>query len=467
MDPLVTLGLPGLSLCCLAGSALVYALTERRRRRAWRELAAADDAFRLRLREARIRPSRREEEEPDLAWEGYRKFRIVRKVIEDTKAETASFYFAPIDGRRLPGYPPGAYLNIRVDIPEHGSEARSYSISSSFRQDCYRLSIKRVPGSTDPNTGKVLPPGLVSNFVHDHVHEGSTIDISAPQHCPHFVLDMEQDFPVVLLGAGVGITPMICMWEEVVSRQPTRPVWLFYGVRGSDELMDSAGNDSALPSIMRQVSDEARLWLCFSAVKEVKDASGRVVGLTGGADGDRLLCEATRRRMLSGERPRILYHHGRVAVKPWIWNVLPARFKQEAHFYTCGPGPFMKGIREDLRGLGVPERRIHFEEFGADSHDAMTEVVDTKCEVTFTRGGRSKPVAWEGWRRDLQRLASANGVPIRGSCGVGACGECETPILAGKVQHTRDPLPWTPTPGCCLPCVAVPHPDCERLELQA
>lgn len=457
----------GLALLALVVAASVFVWTRRRSRRGWNELATATDSFAIRLREARIRPARNEEE-PDVAWEGYRKFRVVKKVIEDSKEETASFYFSPIDGRRLPPFDPGAYLNLKVEIPGHGVEARSYSISGAFRKDYYRLSIKRVPEWTDGKTGKTYPAGMVSNFVHDHVHEGSVVDVSAPQSCPDFVLSLEDEAPAVLFGGGVGITPMLCMWEEIVTQQPTRPVWLFYGVRGSAELMDNAGEESALAGITSQVSDDQRLWYCFSRVKNVTDEEGRVVGVSGGeTDGDRLMCEATRRKRETGEEPRILYAPGRVSVKAWIWEALPPSFKAEAHFYMCGPGPFMKALREDLKAQDVPERRIHYEEFGADSHDAMSEVVETTCDVVFTKGGVTKKVAWEGWRRDLQRLGKANEVVIRGGCGVGACGDCQTPILAGRVKHTRSPLPFQPTVGCCLPCVAVPHPDCSRLELQA
>ena len=467
MESLAPFALPTLSFVTLVFASLLFVSTRRYTARAWAGMATTSDAFGIRLREAQIRPARRDEE-PNTAWQGYRKFRVIKKVFEDGKNETASFYFAPIDGRRLPPFDPGAYLNLRVEIQDHGVESRSYSISGAFRPDLYRLSIKRVPAWTDTTSGKLFPAGLVSNFVHDHVHEGSIVDISAPQCCPDFVLSLEDEAPAILFGAGVGITPMLCMWEEIVTRQPTRPVWLFYGVRGSGELMDNAGEDSALAKIGSQVGDDQRLWYCLSRVGEVKDEAGNVVGLKGGeTEGDRMMCELFRRRLLSGEKPRIVYRQGRVDVKDWIWDALPPRFQAEGHFYMCGPGPFMKALREDLKAKGVPLRRIHYEEFGAESHDAMSEVVNSACDVTFTKGGRSETVAWEGWRRDLQRLGKANEVVIRGSCGVGACGECETPVLAGRVQHTREPLPFQPTPGCCLPCVAVPHPECERLELQA
>lgn len=459
--------LPTLALAILAGTAAVYLFSRWYSNRVRGELVAAEKAFKLALREARIRPTQ-QVDELAVAWQGYRKFRIVRKIIEDAKRETASLYMAPIDGRRLPAFAPGAYLNLRVDIPDHGPETRSYSISAAFRRDYYRLSIKRVPEWTNAETGKTYPAGLVSNFVHDHVHEGSTVDIAAPQGCPDFVLSMEAEHPAVLLGGGVGITPMICMWEELVTRQPTRPTWLFYGVRGSAELMDNAGDESALKTMLEQASDVQRLWICFSRVMEVKDEAGTVVGMKGGeSEGDRMMCDVFRRRMQAGEAPRVTYAPGRVSVKSWIWDALPERFQTDAHFYTCGPGPFMRAIREDLLEQGVPSRRIHFEEFDASSHDALTDVVETKCEVVFNNAGRTEAVEWEGWRRDLQRLAKSKGINIRGTCGVGACGDCETVLLSGQVQHTREPLPYEPTPGCVLPCVAVPHPDCDRLELQA
>lgn len=465
MDPLALL-FPVLALFAICLAGVVFVGTRRRVRRGWRELALTTDGFVIRLREARIRPAR-SEEEPDLAWEGYRKFRVVKKVIEDSKDETASFYFSPIDGRRLPPFVPGAYLNIRVEIPDQGPESRSYSISGAFRKDYYRLSIKRVPEVVDRKTGKVYPAGVVSNFVHDHIHEGSVIDIMAPQCCPDFGLSLEDEAPAVLFGGGVGITPMLCMWEEIVARQPSRPVWLFYGVRGGAELMDNAGDQSALIRIDSQVSEYQRLFYCLSRVKESVDENEQVVLIGGEDDSDRLLCEASRRLRATGVDPPIVYEPGRISVKGWIWDAMTPQFKAEAHFYMCGPGPFMKGLREDLTAKGVPARRIHYEEFGADSHDAMSEVAETNCDVVFTKGGSSKNMAWEGWRRDLQRLGKANGVQIRGTCGVGACGDCQTPILAGRVNHTRSPLPFQPTAGCCLPCVAVPHPDCTRLELQA
>jgi uncharacterized protein len=464
MDPLALI-FPVLACLAICAAAAVFFLTRRHAERGWRELALATDGFAVRLREARIRPAR-SEEEPDLAWEGLRKFRVVKKVIEDTKEETASFYFAPIDGRRLPPFAPGAYLNIRVETPD-GPESRSYSISGAFRKDYYRLSIKRVPEVTDKKSGKVYPKGVVSNFVHDHLHEGSVLDISAPQCCPDFGLSLEDSAPAVLFGGGVGITPMLCMWEEIVTRQPARPVWLFYGVRGGGELMDNAGDQSALAKITEQVSEYQRLWYCMSRVKEEKDDAGGSVLMGGESDMDRLLCEASRKLRATGAEPPIVYEPGRISVKNWIWTALTPQFRAEAHFYMCGPGPFMKALRTDLTAKGVPERRIHYEEFGAESHDAMSEVAETTCDVVFTKGGSSKTVAWEGWRRDLQRLGKANEIQIRGACGVGACGDCETPVLSGQVNHTRSPLPFQPTPGCCLPCVAVPHPDCSRLELQA
>ena len=70
MEP-ITLSLSAAALSALGASTLLYVSTRRRLDRGWRSLASETDRFALRLREARIRPAKGEEE-PDLAWRGYR-----------------------------------------------------------------------------------------------------------------------------------------------------------------------------------------------------------------------------------------------------------------------------------------------------------------------------------------------------------------------------------------------------------
>ena len=110
------------------------------------------------------------------AWNGYRKFRVSRK-IEEAK-DQCSFYLTPHDGRSVPPFDPGQFLTFRLDIPDQNKPViRCYSLSEAPKQDHYRVTIKRVP---PPRDKPEIPPGLSSNYFHDLVEEGKILDVRAP-----------------------------------------------------------------------------------------------------------------------------------------------------------------------------------------------------------------------------------------------------------------------------------------------
>jgi len=171
------------------------------------------------------------------AWPGFRTFRVERKVVEDAAQSVCSFYLVPQDGQPLPSFLPGQFLTFRLDVASAagGNEQiiRCYSLSDAPRPDRYRVSIKRMP----PPMGCDVPPGRSSNFFHDHVAAGSLLQVRAP--AGHFHID-RGDAPVVLIGGGIGITPMLSMLNWCLAEQPGRELWLFYGVRAGRELVMKA-----------------------------------------------------------------------------------------------------------------------------------------------------------------------------------------------------------------------------------
>ena len=128
-------------------------------------------------------------------WRGARAFVVRRK--EHESSEICSFYLYPRDGEPVLQHQCGQYLGLRLLVD--GQEVRrNYSISNSPDAVHYRISVKREPG------------GVVSNYLHDQVNEGTELDVFAP--AGEFVL-RESDKPLALITAGVGITPALAMVE--------------------------------------------------------------------------------------------------------------------------------------------------------------------------------------------------------------------------------------------------------------
>jgi uncharacterized protein len=353
------------------------------------------------------------------AWPGYRTFRVERKVAEDAAQSVCSFYLVPEDDQPLPSFLPGQFLTFRLDVASAagGNEQiiRCYSLSDAPRPDHYRVSIKRVP----PPTGCDVPPGRSSNYFHEHVAAGSLLQVRAP--AGHFHID-RNDAPVVLIGGGIGITPMLSMLNWCLAEQPGREVWLFYGVRHGREMVMKSHLEA-----LAAAHPNFHLRLCFSDPLP-----------------DDLL-------------ERDYKHHGRVDV-----GLLRAQLPLKPyHFYICGPTPMMASLVSALEDWGVPDARIHFEAFGPASIKRRSAAAvappaattDADIVVTFAQSG--KQLAWQPSAGSLLEFAEANGISVNSGCRAGGCGTCQTTIRAGEVAYRQSP-DYDPEPGTCLLCVCAP-----------
>lgn len=352
------------------------------------------------------------------AWSGFREFRVERRVIEDAAQSICSFYLAPTDGETLPPFLPGQFLTFRLDLPTTSGATeqivRCYSLSDAPRPDAYRISVKRVPAPP----GSDLPPGRSSNHFHERVGVGSILQVRAPGG--HFHID-GGSAPVVLIGGGIGITPMLSMLNWCLEQQPGREIWLFYGVRNSREPVMKA----QLEKLATRHPD-FHLRLCFSDPLP-EDLAGRDY-----------------------------HHHGRVDIA-LLRQELPLR---PYHFYICGPTSMMASLVGGLEDWGVPDERIHFEAFGPASiprrQVASAPVVPegpSDIVVTFAKSGRQLP--WQAAAGSLLAFAESHGIVVDTGCRAGGCGTCQTTILAGEVSY-RAPPDFDPEPGSCLLCVCSP-----------
>lgn len=343
--------------------------------------------------------------------------------VVDESSNVRSVYLEPVNGEPPPAHVAGQFLPLELHPP--GSAApirRTYTISNAPDGRQLRLSIKRELAPAPE-----LPPGISSNYFHDDVAPGTKLRALDPRGTFH--LDAESCRPVVLLSAGVGITPMIAMLEQLVSDEshcgPGRAIWFIHGARNGEEHA-FADHVRALTARAHGVTTH----IAYSAPAE-NDVPGRTYD-----------------------------HAGRVDVG-LLKSLLPF---DDYDFYVCGPTAFMTAIYEDLRSLNVAADRIHYEFFGpaaklgetaVDSGAIPADAPSEPVPVHFVDAGIE--TTWDRSRGTLLDLAEAEGLAPPYSCRSGICQTCATPV-DGDVIYAEAPM-TAPPEGQALICCAYPRAD--------
>jgi nitric oxide dioxygenase len=251
-------------------------------------------------------------------WNGYRRFVVARKIAESDIV--TSFYLVPEDGGELPSFKPGQYATVRIEHPTTPTSPRNYSLSDRPGTGYFRFSAKR-----EGRGAAAAPVGLISNYLHDQVQVGETLEIGPP--CGEFTLDAESagERPIVLVSGGIGITPLLSMWNDLAHRGWSGPVHFVHAARNSR---------------VHAFADEVR------AVAATRP-NFKVHVLYDDALAEDLSCG----RCDSQGQVDVRFLRGLVDL-------------DEAEFYFCGPKPFMASLYAGLLGAGVSDARIHFEFFG-------------------------------------------------------------------------------------------------------
>ena len=253
-------------------------------------------------------------------WKGFKPFRVIR--VEPESEIIVSFYLEPADGQGLPAFKPGQYISVRVPTPDGSTTMRNYSLSDKPGQSWFRVSIKRemAPAADAAD-------GFVSNFFHDKVQEGTTIEVGPP--CGEFFLDLPEkhERPLVLLAAGIGITPLLSMLLSAEEATPDRQIFFLHACLN--------GRVHAFKKTVDHLAEEHPNLVVRYRYNFPTDA-------------DRAQVE----RGDIGEG---------VIDAELIEDLIP---DHDGDYYFCGPKPFMVGIYHQLLMWGMPPAQAHFEFFG-------------------------------------------------------------------------------------------------------
>ncbi|WHS62694.1 pyridoxamine 5'-phosphate oxidase family protein [Pseudomonas sp. G2-4] len=352
----------------------------------------------------------------------WRPLRVERVV--DESHNIRSFYLQATDGAGLPKFEAGQHLPVRILLEGQKAPAiRTYSVSSAPSDDFLRISVKR--------------DGSVSSHLHDQIQVAHEIEARAPQG--HFTVQPTERRPLVLLAAGVGITPLLSMLREVVYQgqriSRMRPVWL---VQSARTVADLAFRDE-LDELAARAGDKLRILRMVSQPPTGKGAGE-------GYDAA-----------------------GRIDVE-LLKTLLPLN---DYDYYLCGPGSFTQALYDGLRKLRIPDERIHAETFGPSTLVRDVEVsvpaapqppaASEAVKVLFATSG--KEARWEPGSGTLLELAETRGLSPEFSCRGGSCGTCKTRLKRGQVHYLNSPAEPLADDEVLI-CCAVPAQGSETVVLE-
>lgn len=369
--------------------------------------------------------------------------------VHDESHDVRSFVLAA-PGRSF-RYLPGQFITLELEIDGQPVN-RCYTLSSSpTRPDLVSITVKRVPG------------GPVSNWLHDHLKPGDTLQALGPSG--EFSCFTQPAGRYLFVAGGSGITPLMSMTRALHDLASDADVVFLQCARTPDDLLFRA----ELEALARRMPGLRLAWLCDRA-----DARSTYAGPLGRLDA-----------------------------------ALLARIAPDLHtrsVYTCGPAPFMAAVRDMLGNLRFDMGRYREESFAfeaapstagehlvadlsasptspsapaavvepAEVEPAVVEptvesgaaepvVADLEApaavyEVRLAKTGRSFSC---GSGQTLLQAATAAGLRLPFSCSSGACGTCKTRKLAGEVdmRHGGGIRPREIAQGWVLPCCSRPLGD--------
>jgi ferredoxin-NADP reductase/Fe-S-cluster-containing hydrogenase component 2 len=294
-----------------------------------------------------------------------------------------TFRFRSVDGGDIPfDYLPGQFLTLHI-VPEGVPVRRSYTIASSPTwRDRIEITVKREK------------QGLVSRWLHDALAVGDEVEIEAPNGTFHFT--GKETESVLLVGGGVGITPMMSAARYLTETGWQGTMHLVLGFRSPDEFIfkDEIAELAARNPNLRVI------------VTMSQPGNGSWAGRTGHID------------------------------QAFLGETVPSIASMRAHI--CGPPAMMDAVKAALMGLGVPGELIRTEAFGTVKRDPTARGAGSNQiagRVVFQTSNVTAPVRVGSTILDA---ADEAGLYIDNACRSGTCGSCRVKRASGEVRMPVD-----------------------------
>jgi ferredoxin-NADP reductase len=337
------------------------------------------------------------------------RLRVARIYPETPDVKT--FRFVSCDRGPIPfSYLPGQFLTLMLPI-EGNPTKRSYTISSSPAQGYYcEISVKRED------------QGLGSRYLHDVLKEGDTLDVRGPSG--KFTFTGRESDSIVLIGGGVGITPLMSVTRALADMGWGGEIYLVVGASDPEHFLFGAEIER-----LKERNPNLHVFVAMSALKE--DLSG--------------------------------FHRGRITKDLLLQWVPDIAVRQRIHL--CASPRMMDAVKQMLADLGVPSERVNTESFGSQEKPAARATV----RAAQPKAAPGQPAATLEFQRSAKSTTAQGdetvletgeriGVDMNYSCRVGSCGECSVRLISGEVKmDVEDALePEDKAAGIILGCQARP-----------
>jgi len=344
--------------------------------------------------EARVGAGRERERRAARAWQGWRSF--VVGAPEAACEDILSYALTPADGGGLAAPEAGQHVSVRMAAADGEDVVRTWSLSEHREvPDRLRISVKTLEG------------GRGSRALALAAARGAPVQVRAP--AGSMTLSTSSPRPLVMIAAGVGVTPFVAMAQAHLRRADPPPAWMFLTAPTTARtpfreeltaLFDAAGEPHRLVRFLTRAGDE----VAEDGVRHGRLSAAVVIEvLSGGSAGDG--------------------RAGRTVGAPWF----------EADHHLCGPPSFVREVREGLLAAGAQEERITAESF-EPAHDAAPK--DRRlsaAEVVFR--GRGVRARWEGDESGtLLDLGESAGLALPFDCRSGSCHACVATLVSGEVD---------------------------------
>lgn len=310
----------------------------------------------------------------------------IRSVKPETKHAVTLTFDIPDSLKTTFQLTPGQHIKLKTAIDGQAVE-RFYSVCH-YDDDSVQVGIKRVAG------------GAFSNFACDNLKDGDVLSVQAPQgdFCLPTPEHIAQEQRFFFLAAGSGITPILAMITELLTRYEQTQIVLIYvnpmrkDIMFFDELEKLKNTHLDRLSIIHVLTREARDLPMLSQRPDDETAGQLIDGFVG-------------------------------------VNI--------DHAYLCGPLALIELFRNLFIDKGLDKKRIHMELFGTPDTHATQPIVerDSNVEqlVTVMSQGRSQIVTLEAGQSVLD-AALAAGAEVPFACKGGVCATCKAKMLEGEAE---------------------------------